>query len=77
MKYWKMLLLVFLFSCSHQGDRSISSTDGEDMPEVPEDYRRECVAKGGELESGDCQCLNGGKFIDPYGADSCPSKTAK
>lgn len=72
MKFWYVLLVLFAFSCSHQGDRGLSSVD-EDTPEVPEDYRVECVSKGGDIQAGDCQCLNGGKFIDPY-ADSCPSK---
>jgi hypothetical protein len=76
MKYLAMFALLFAFACSHQGDRSISSIE-EDTPEVPEDYRIACVAKGGALEAGECQCLNGGKFIDPYEVAECPTSVKK
>lgn len=76
MKFWRIFTLLFAFACSHQGDRSISSID-EDSPEIPEDYRIACVAKGGALEAGECQCIHGGNFIDPYQSDECPSDLKK
>lgn len=71
MKFWHVMAFLLVFSCSHQGDRGLSSVN-EDTPEVPEDYRQACLGKGGDVQAGDCQCLKGGKFIDPY-AEDCPS----
>lgn len=69
MKKWVPVILIAMFSvvysCSHQGDRSISSVNDEN-PEIPEDYRISCVNHGGEVQEGDCRCLKTGKFIDPY-----------
>lgn len=76
MKFKTILTLIFVFACSHQGDRSISSTD-EDRLEIPEDYRIACIAKGGILESEECQCIQGGQFIDPYLSEDCPKTSNK